>query len=392
MIHDSTRSDDPQSTKTSLSVSIQAHLWFLMQQKLLDPQTWPQRKFEILGGPQTACERELGQQILDKSIMDQDVETFPNNEDVDLILETQYTSVEIDSGISDHTFDQSKGLGVDYSGNDPLIKAKFSIDDDGAVEGLLCPDWMKVSDDRSAEEGVPYIPVNTFGAGGDIDEDLFTSQRFTQGPYQNRREAMLDSSSDAEIDYYSQDSSESLVRCESTRLWDNYSEEMLDDEREVLQDLQRYTGEPLQYEPYQEDLLDMLNKGNGVLDDGLAHSLAREDDCQTWQDNFSTEQVLSECSALNQIRQVDHEEILDDAKTTLQSNHSLSEQPMSGARYGLDHQELTDETENILGPQITTVADAGFCDSFFGHDGEEILDNERMIFEADQGNQALIMV
>lgn len=392
MIHDSTRSDDPQSTKTSLSASIQARLWSLMQRKLLDPQTWPQRKFEILGGPQTVCERELGQQILDKSIMDQDVETAPNNEDVDLMLETQYTSVGIDSGISDHAFDQSNGLGVNYSGNDPLINAKFSIHDDGAVEGLLCPDWMEVSNDRSAEEGVPCVPVDTFEAGGDIDEDLFTSQRFTQRPYQNRREAMLDSSSNAGIDYYSQDSSESLVRCESTRLWDNHSEEMLDDEREVLQDLQKYTGEPLQYEHHQETLLDMLNKGNGVLDDGLAHSLAREDYCQTWHDNFSTEQVLSERSGLDQLRQADHEQILDDVKTTFQSNHILSEQPTSSAPCGLDHQELTEETEIILDPQITTVADAGFCDYFCGHDGEEILDNEPMIFGADQVNQALIMV
>lgn len=382
--HESTGSDDPQSNKALLPAAIQARLWCLMQQKLLNPQAWPKRNFHILSGPQPIRESELGSHMLDDVLLDQSSGTGSNDEDIDLLLEGQYTSGEVESGVGGHPFDEPEGTGTQYPDSNPSTNRNLSIDDDRAGKDLLWPDQKSVLADRSAEEGLSYGRSDIVEAGDDMDEDLFRSETDVQGPHQDVRKDKLGEISRAKQNHDSQASSEGLAQCESTKLWDPHGEEILDNEQDIPKDHRIYPEEFSQLEMCQVDLEEILDESNNVLDNGLAHCLAQEEDYQELLDARRDIRNTDQDS----LGHMDHE-MLDDAEITLQSSQVLSEGFPPYTPWKQGHQELLNETEIISDPQ---TADAGFPKDFFVYDGDEMLDGERMIFDADQGNQALIMV
>lgn len=394
LAHGSTRSNDPQSNKASLPAAIQARLWYLMQHNLLNLQAWPKRKTEILSGPQTTCERELGSYMLDALLPDQNTETVCNDEDVDLLLEGQYAWGEVKSGVGDHLFDEPNGTGAQYSNNDPSSKRHFPDDDDRLGEDLLWTEWKTASDERSVEEGLYYGQTETLEAGDDMDEDLFRCETDLQGPHQDIRADMLDDISSAEQDYCSQASCEGHAQCKPTKLWDNHRDEILDNEQNKLKAHQIHPDD--ECGSCRVGLEGMLTESNNVLDNGLAHCSARAEDHQELldarQDNRNTNQDFPEGFALDAPGQMDYEDVLDDVEVTLQSNQVSSEWFPPSPPWKQGHQERLDQTEIILDPQTATVPDAGITKDFLGYDEEEMLDGERVIFDADQGNQALIMV
>jgi len=396
--HDITRPDDSQSNRAALAAAIQARLWCLMQHKLLDPQAWPRRLFEILSGPQRTCERDIGSHMLDDPLIDQDTETFPNHEDVHSLSESQYTSMEGGYGVGDHTFDEPDGTGGQYWDNDPFTNGNPPVEDDVEGEDLIWPEWKTVSDDRSEKWGLFYGQTDTLKADDDMDENLFWGDRDIQVPHQDTREDMIDDILSAGRDsiHYSQASFEGPAQCEPTKHWEEHREEMLDDEQDILSGYQTCPEDLVQCESCEEVHEMMLNEGNNVLEDGFAHCLAQEEDHQELLD--AREEVrdkgrtFPEHSVLYAPRQMDHEEILDDVQTGLRGKQASLEGVFPYMPWEHGHQELMDETEIILDSQTAPVRGAGFAEDILGHDGDEMLDGERMIFDADQWNEALLVV